>query len=93
MDQTEKLGLVNGTFKEEEAKELLMNLYSTNINFHKLKNFISQERFGENDATAQKRIPELKEGMEQVLQIVSEARAKNKSLIVTSEICISLVDD
>jgi predicted RecB family nuclease len=93
MDQTEKLSLVNGTFKEDEAREILMNLFSTKIHFHELKNFSAQERFGHNDATAEKRIPELKEGMEKAMKIFSEAKVKNKSLIVTSEICISLVDD
>lgn len=93
MKQTEILSLIDGTFNEEEAKDILMNLFSTKIHFHELRNFSSQERLGKLDETAQKRIPELKKGRERVKQIASEAKEKNKRLVITSVINISLVDD
>lgn len=90
MNKTEKLTLIEGTFSDEEAKEILMNIFSTKINFHEVKNFSSIERFGEVDATAQKRIPDLKREVEKLTKILAEARANNKQITINSEINISL---
>ena len=70
-----------------------MNIFSAKINFHRLRDFSSQERFGKQDETAQKRIPELKKEVEKVWQVVSEAKSKNKRLVITSGIDIYLSDD
>ncbi|WP_020604161.1 hypothetical protein [Spirosoma spitsbergense] len=93
MNKIEKLNLIEGNFSKEEAREILMSIFSSKINFHRLKNFSSQERYGKQDETAQKRLPELKKEIEKVLQIVSEAKSKNKRLLITSEIVIQLSDD
>lgn len=90
MNKIEKLTLIEGTFSDEEAKEILMNIFSTKINFHEVKNFSSIERFGEVDATAQKRIPDLKREVEKLTKILAEARATNKQITINSEINISL---
>lgn len=93
MNRTEMLSLINGKFNGEEANEILLNLFSTKIHFHELKNFSSRERFGKDDETAQRRIPELKKGREKVKQMVAEAKAKDKHLVITSVINISLEDE
>jgi hypothetical protein len=93
MNKIEKLNLIEGNFSKEEAREILMSVFSSKINFHRLKNFSSQERYGKQDETAQKRLPELKKEIEKVLQIVSEAKSTNKRLLITSEIVIQLSDD
>ncbi|MFC2187002.1 hypothetical protein ACFCT7_06745 [Fulvivirgaceae bacterium LMO-SS25] len=90
MNKTEKLTLIEGTFSDEEAKEILMNIFSTKVNFHEVKNFSSIERFGEVDATAQKRIPDLKREVEKLTKILAEARATKKQITINSEINISL---
>ena len=90
MEVTKKLTLIEGSFTAEEAKEILLNMYSTKINFHEMKNFSSQERFGMEDEIAQNRIPKLKNEIENVLQLVSVADLNKNKLIITSEINISL---
>lgn len=90
MNKIEKLNLINGNFSSEEAKEILMNVFLTKVRFHEVKNFSSQVRFGKDDETAKIRIPQLKEELEKVLKIVSEAETANKKMIITSEINISL---
>lgn len=93
MNKIETLNLIEGNFSEEEAREILMNVFSFKVKFHQLRNFSSQVRFGKQDETAQKRLPELNKEIEKVLQVVSEAKSKNKRLIITSEIAIYLSDD
>lgn len=91
MNKIEKLVLIEGDFEAEQATEILMNIFSTKIHFHEMKNFSSQEQFGEHDEIAQKRIPALRNEMKKLEEILSEA--KNKKLLIHSEIHISLIDD
>lgn len=90
MNNTEKLTFIEGTFNDAEAKEILLNVFTQKINFHQMKNFSSQERFGKVDAAASKRIIELKKGLEQAMNIVDEAKRNNQKLNISSEINITV---
>ena len=92
MKNTEKLNLIDGVFSQSEAKEILMSLFKSKINFHNIKNWSSNERFGKDDEIAQERIPKLREEIEKLQLILSEAKTQNKNLIVSSEINIILAD-
>jgi hypothetical protein len=93
MNKIEKLTLIEGDFFFDEAKEILMSMFSSKINFHNIQNWSSQERFGKDDEIAQKRIPALRNEMKKLEEILLEAKAKKKKLLVTSEINISLLED
>jgi len=92
MNKVEKLTLIEGEFSDEEAKEILTNIFSSKINFHNIKNWSSNERFGMNDEIAQKRVPELRKEMVKLQEILSDAKAKKRRIIITSEINITLLD-
>lgn len=91
MNKRESLQLIEGTFTDDEANEILMNIFLTKINFHEMKDFSSQERFGKQDEIAMKRIPALKTEIQKLKKILLEAKAQNKKLAVSSEINISLL--
>jgi hypothetical protein len=93
MKNTEKLTLIDGNFTYNEAKDILSNIISSKINFHNMKNWSSQERFGKDDEVAQKRIPALKKEMEKLQTILSEAKKHDKKLVLSSEINIILMDE
>jgi len=93
MNNSKTLTLIDGQFDHEEAKGILMNIFSTKIQFHQLKNFSVQERYGKDDNTAIKRIPELKESMITLEDVISEAKSSNKKMIVKSEVTITLIDE
>jgi len=38
MNKTEMITLIDGDFDDKEAKEILVNIFSSKINFHQLKN-------------------------------------------------------
>lgn len=86
-----KLKLIEGSFTNDEAKEILINIFSEKIKFHQFKNFSSQEREGKDDEIAQQRIPALNQELVNVLEFLAET--KDKKLTITSEINISLSDD
>lgn len=90
MNNTEKLTFIEGTFNDAEAKEILLNVFTQKINFHQIKNFSSQERFGKVDAAASKRIIELKKGLEQAMSIVDDAKKNNLKINISSEINITV---
>jgi hypothetical protein len=93
MRKTETLTIIDGNFTYDEAKEILIAMFISKINFHNIKNWSSQERFGKDDEVAQKKIPALKNEMKKLEGILAEAKAKNKKLVVSSEINISLLED
>jgi hypothetical protein len=68
-------------------------MFNSKINFHNIQNWSSQERYGKDDETAQKKIPLLKNEIEKLEEIILEAKANNKKLVINSEINISLKDN
>ncbi len=90
MKNTKELKLIDGHFSPDEAREILMNVFLGKIDFHQNKNFSSEERFGKQDVTALKRIPELQRSMDSISKIIEEAKQNNETLQITSEVRISL---
>ncbi len=88
MKKKQEFKLIEGEFTPQDAKEVLINLYTSKINFHLMKNFSSTERFGKMDETASKRIPQLKESMTIISAIIQEATDKKKKLKVTATVNI-----
>ncbi len=93
MKNTETLTIIDGEFTNEEAKEVLLNMFSSKINFHNMKNWSSQERFGKDDLIAQNRIPALNNEVKKLELILTESKAKNLKLVISSEIKISFVEE
>lgn len=88
-EKTITLSLIEGDFSAEDAKEILLKMYGTKLNFHQRKNLSSNERFGKDDATSQLRIPILKENIEQI-KILTDAAISNKSrVVINSQINIT----
>jgi hypothetical protein len=79
-----KIKLINGQFSANDAQEILMDLYTKNIQFNNVKNFSSQIRFGNDDQNALKRVEELKENLANISSIISQAKSQNKNLVIDS---------
>lgn len=90
MKKQTKLSLVDGNFTPQEAFEVLMNLFSSKINFHELKSFSSEERYGLPDKHAEKRIPELKESMQKIKSLIQEMDMDNFEISIQSEVVITI---
>ena len=86
MNSNKKLQLIEGEFSFNEAKEILTSMFNSKINFHNIQNWSSQERYGKDDETAQKKIPLLKNEIEKLEEIILEAKANNKKLIDLTEV-------
>lgn len=93
MNKIEKLKLIEGNFSFNEAKEILTSMFNSKINFHNIQNWSSQERFGKDDETAQRKVRLLKNEIEKLEEIILNAKSQNKKLVIKSEIIISLKED
>jgi hypothetical protein len=90
MKVIKELKLIEGNFSPEEAREILMSVFLSKIHFHQNKNLSSEERFGKEDFTALKRIPELQGSMGIISKLIEEAKQNNETFEITSEVKISL---
>lgn len=88
MKKKQAFKLIEGEFTPQDAKEILTNLYNSKINFHKLKDFSSTERFGIPDETAVKRIPALNKSLLLINGIIQEAAKQKKNLVLSATINI-----
>ncbi len=89
MKAKQPIKFIEGKFSPEEAKEVLVDLLNHKINFHSLKNFSSEERFGKPVEGSQKRIEELKESREKIIVLIKQAVDKNTNLRIESYINIA----
>lgn len=86
-----KLKLIDSEFSPEEYKEILNNLFLKKIEFHKIKNFSSQIRFGLDDTNSIEKITELNQSLEKIAELFEEAKNKDQRLAVFSEIHIDIL--
>lgn len=90
MATEKKLKLVDGTFSAKDSKEILLNIFSSKIHFHQLKNFSSQELNGVDNKIAMKRIPQLQKCMETILKTMTSAEKKGKKVTIKSEVFLTI---
>ena len=85
----EPIKLIEGKFSPEDAKEVLLELINHKINFHSLKNFSSEERFGQSLEGSKKRIEYLKDAKTKIIELIGKAKQTNSYLKLESTINIS----
>jgi hypothetical protein len=86
------LKLIDGKFSPNEAREVLVSLFSSKIRFHEMQNLSSKERLGVEDERSKKRIPELLESKRLIAEIMEQAKTKNMDVIITSMVNIEICD-
>lgn len=55
-----ELELIKGEFSPEDARDILLQLFTDKINYHQARNLSSLERFGKLNEISVRRLPELK---------------------------------
>ena len=90
MKKTETIELIKGTFTPSEAREILLQLLDSKINFHNLKNWSSRERFGKPDPFSEQRLKHLTESRKRVLTLVSKSINEEKAITINSIIEINI---
>ncbi len=88
---TREYDFIKGEFSADEASGILNHLYSKKINFHEVKRFSDDIRFGIKDEGSEKRIKELKASLNEIEKKLDQARAEGKTLRLSSKITIELI--
>jgi hypothetical protein len=90
METNLNLSLINGFYSPEEAKEILMNVFASKIQFHELKNLRSMVTRDCEDDTSTLRVTQLKKAVEELNELLKKANENNLELSIQSSIEITL---
>ena len=85
--------LIDGTFSAADARSILTSIISAKINFHSLKQFSEQIRYGNDKYQTEQRITELKKINENLIQLIDEVTKKGLRLKIKSNIEIEHEED
>lgn len=88
MEKQDVFTLIEGEFSPKESRELLLSVFKSKIRFHRLKNFSSQERFGQDDEKALARIKQLQETLSSIYKVIEDAEKLNQTLEIKAEIIL-----
>ncbi|MGB5243700.1 MAG: hypothetical protein WBN16_10795 [Lutimonas sp.] len=93
MDNNKNLAeitLIDGKFTGQEAKEILLHLIFSKMNFHTKKSLGSIERNGEPDPVSERRIEQLLNSEKEIKALMEGLAKDNKKLVIESSINIRL---
>lgn len=84
--------LVEGEFEPNDARNILMSLFNSKIDYHQLDSFSNNIRHGKDVTFSQNKIKALSQSIESIKEIIQEANLTGKHLKIEGVIQISLVD-
>jgi hypothetical protein len=90
METNLKLSLISGIYSPEEAKEILMNVFASKIQFHELKNLRSIVTNDTEDPSSTLRVRQLRQAVEQFNNLLKQAEENKLELSIQSSIEISV---
>ena len=61
MNTTRQYKLLEGTFSPDEARQILLSLVKSKIDFHNMAKLSNEERFGSDVAQSERRLAELRQ--------------------------------
>lgn len=85
-----QFNLIDGSFNIEDAKDLLETLIMDKINFHNLKKFSNEERFGDTDILTDRRLKKLKDNQKEVLRFLNNLDTNENKIEIKSTVEISV---
>lgn len=83
------INLIMGDYTPMEAKDILLKMVDSKINFHKIRSLSADVRFGKADADSETRIEELKEARAQIIALVQKAIDDNTLIEIGSTIDVA----
>jgi hypothetical protein len=84
--------LIDGQFHPNEAKNMLMSLFNSKIEYHQLESFSNHIRLGSDSSFSQKRIHALTQSIESINDIIQEAIETGKQLKIEGLIQITFME-
>lgn len=88
MENKKSIKLIEGEFNVSDARDILLSLIQSKIQYHENKEFSSQIRFGLKDSNSVLRINNLKKDIIELKKLFIECN--NKKLIINTTIQIEI---
>ncbi|WP_029038803.1 hypothetical protein [Salinimicrobium xinjiangense] len=83
------LKLIDGTFSPADARDILLNMIGSKIQFHNNRDFSSEIRIGSSDKSSRVRLAELRETREQIISFLENAEREGSTVIINSSVSLS----
>ena len=90
MEKAQDYKFIDGVFTIDDADKLLIALLNYKIDYHNREDFSSHIRFNQEMAHSKVRIQELIATKDEIKQVITSAKEKNKRLIINSMLTIRL---
>ena len=90
MENKKSIKLIEGEFNVSDARDILLSLIQSKIQYHENKEFSSQIRFGLKDSNSVLRINNLKKDINELKKLFDECDDKNHKLIINTTIQIEI---
>lgn len=90
METNLNLSLINGFYSPEEAKEIIMNVFASKIQFHELKNLRSLVTSDVEDEVSIMRVRQLKNSVDEFNKLLDLAKENDLELSIQSSIEITM---
>ncbi|CAN5910008.1 hypothetical protein BH11VER1_BH11VER1_09900 [soil metagenome] len=91
MDTTQRYKLLDGSFNPDDAKQVLLSLVTSKIDFHHREKFSNEERFGSDVAHSERRLIELQQLHETLRTLCQSAADTGMCVKVNGWIEIELI--
>lgn len=91
MKTHENIKLIDGLYSPEKAKEILVNVINSKIQFHALQSLTAWEKDGFKDVEINQRLLELKESREHVIKLFDHLDNTIKYVEMKASINIAFV--
>ncbi|MEC5157822.1 hypothetical protein [Chryseobacterium sp. MP_3.2] len=91
MTDTKTFTLISGQFSPKESSDILTSVFKSKMQFHRMKNFSNQERFGKVVEHSHHRIKQLQETLGEISKLLEDAEKQGEILEIRSEIKISAI--
>lgn len=88
----ENVRLIDGEFTPMDAKEVLLNLISSKIQFHTISDFSSGIRTGIPDKNSRERLSELRMAREKIIAYIEKAEKEGLLINIQSSITLSCTE-
>lgn len=92
MKSMEELKLIEGQFSLTDARELLLNLIGSKIQFHTNKNFSTEICTGAPDIRSLEKIISLRSTRERLIALLEEAQSEDLTVEIQSTVQIYFTD-
>lgn len=88
----QELELIKGEFSAEDARDILLQLFTDKINYHQARNLSSLERFGKKNDISVRRLPELKLQIQKINDLFLNADLSGATIKIQATVNIEITE-